>query len=152
MWSVNACRQAVQGGVVVVALAFVVLFSARLARSAADVNEKPLLDVPHRAVVHVYGEKLIAGDKLTDGPDGRPIRIMGEATLVWVDLAPDARYAHDTEYLLITPRGTSISKGQWWPVLNGKPILRNEKPAEIRFPVELHEAPDAKPAGAGRER
>jgi hypothetical protein len=151
MGSVSACRRAVQGGIVVVALTIVVLFSARLARSAADIKgtDKPLLDVPHRAVVHVYGEKLVAGDKLTDGPDGRPIRIMGEATLVWVDLAPDARYAHETEYLLITPRGTSVSKGQWWPVLNGKPILRGEKPAEVRFPIELNEAPERKPAAAG---
>ena len=77
---------------------------------------------------------------------------MGEATLVWVDLAPDARYAHDTEYLLITPRGTSVSKGQWWPVLNGKPILRGEKPSEVRSPIELNEAPDKKPAASGRER
>lgn len=121
--------------------AVVLLLSGRLARSAADEGApEKRLEVPHRAVVKVYGEKLTAADKLSDGDNGRPIRIPGEATLIWVDLQPGARFAHDTEYVLITPRGTSVSKGQWWPVLNGKAILREDKPAEVRFPIELNEA------------
>ena len=65
--------------------------------------------LPHRAVVHVYPEKLTAKDTLVDGPSGKRIEIGGETTLIWVDLAPDARYAHDTEYVLITARGTQVT-------------------------------------------
>jgi hypothetical protein len=75
-----------------------------------------------KPVVHVYSEQLSAKDKLVDGPDGKVIEITSETTLVWVDLVPDARFAHDTEYLLITAEGTKVIKGQWWLVVNGQDV------------------------------
>jgi hypothetical protein len=80
-----------------------------------------------KPAVHVYSETLTAKDNLQDGPDGKAIAITSETKLIWVDLAPWARFAHDTEYLLITSEGTTIIKGQWWPVLNGKAIMRGDE-------------------------
>jgi hypothetical protein len=135
-----AYRRQIGMRILMVVCGMFLLLSGSLARSAADDAGEKRLEVPHRAVVKVYGEKLTPADKLSDGENGRPIRIPGEATLIWVDLQPGARFAHETEYVLITPRGTSVAKGQWWPVLNGKAILREDKPAEVRFPMELNEA------------
>lgn len=100
---------------------------------------KGVSEVPHKAVVHVYDQKLSGSDALTDGPNGKRIEVTGETTLLWVDLNPDARYAHDTEYILINERGSRVVKGQWWPVLNGKDILRGEKNATVAVPIELTE-------------
>ena len=111
--------------------------SADEATKGSNVNE--VKDAPRTAVVHVHPAKLTAKDVLTDGPTGKRIEITGETTLVWVDLHPDGRYAHDTEYVLIGPRGSRVIKGQWWPVLNGTDILRGEKPAAVPFPITVSE-------------
>src|SRR3954471_8384426 len=108
-------------------------FCGRAARSAEEVKA-----VPHRAVVHVCPEKLTAKDTLADGPSGKRIEIGGETTLIWVGLAPDARYAHDTEYVLITARGTQVVKGQWWPVVNGREVLRGEAKGRVEVPIEVN--------------
>src|SRR4051794_38830881 len=123
----------------------IVVATGRPAWSADDAKEADQgTEVPRKAVVHAYPHKLTPRDKLTDGPNGRVIEITAETTLIWVDLHPDARYAHDTQYVLISPRGTRVVDGQWWPVLNGKPVLRGERPADVRFPVELAESPASK--------
>lgn len=114
------------------------LMARRPAWSADDAtNADKVAEVPHKAVVHVYPQELTPRDKLVDGPSGRAIEIRAETTLIWVDLLPDARYAHATQYVLISPRGTRVVDSQWWPELNGKPILRGEPSADVRFPVEL---------------
>ena len=90
------------------------------------------------ANVFVYPEKLTAKDRLTDGPSGGAIEIKGETTLIWVDLLPDARFAHPTEYLLITADGTRVVKGSWRPVLNGKELFtQGTKPYKAEFPIHL---------------
>jgi hypothetical protein len=92
--------------------------------------------VPPKANVFVYPDKLTEKDRLTDGP-GRTIDIRSETTLIWVDLAPDYRFAHPTEYVLISTGGTRVVKGHWWPVLNGKALFRDGKPYKAEFPVKL---------------
>ena len=79
------------------------VFSGQTARSADEVKAEP-----RKAVIHVYAEKLTANDVLADGPSKKRIEITGETTLIWVDLQPGYRYAHDTEYVLITARGTQV--------------------------------------------
>jgi hypothetical protein len=108
------------GWVMVVALCLSVLTGRALS------TEKTTIDRT-KPVVHIYPEKLSSKDKLHDGPDGKIIEIDAETTLIWVDLLPAARFAHDTEYLLVTAKGTKIIKGQWWPVLNGKPLMRGDE-------------------------
>jgi hypothetical protein len=90
-----------------------------------------------KANVFVHPEKLTVKDKLTDGGKGTPIEIKSETTLIWVDLAPDARFAHPTEYVLISAEGTRVVKGTWWPVLNGKALFRDGKPYKADFPMNL---------------
>lgn len=114
-----------------------VLLAGRPVRSAD--GAKGVSDVPLKAVVHVCSQKLSGSDTLTDGPSGKRVEVTGETTLIWVDLSPDARYAHDTEYVLIDAHGSRVVKGQWWPVLNGKDILRGEKSATVTAPIELTE-------------
>jgi hypothetical protein len=94
--------------------------------------------LPMRAEVFVYPHKLTVKDRLTDGSSGKPIEIQGETTLIWVDLMPDARFAHATEYVLISASGTRVVRGQWRPVLNGKELFtQSTKPYQVDFPVKL---------------
>jgi hypothetical protein len=77
--------------------------------------------------VFFYPHELEQTDRLQDGPWGRPIRITGKTMLIWVDLEPGMRYAHPTYYILISPDNIRIERGEWWPVLNDKKILIQEK-------------------------
>jgi hypothetical protein len=92
---------------------------------------------PPKTNVFVYPEKLTEKDKLVDGPSGRVIEIKSETTLIWVDLAPDYRFAHPTEYVLISTAGARVVRGHWWPVLNGKALFRTGKPYQAEFPIKL---------------
>lgn len=92
---------------------------------------------PPKTNVFVHPEKLTEKDKLVDGPGDRVIEIKSETTLVWVDLMPDFRYAHPTEYVLISTEGARVVKGHWWPVLNGKALFRDAKEYKAAFPVKL---------------
>jgi hypothetical protein len=87
--------------------------------------------------VFVYPEKLTEKDKLTDGAGAKEIEIKSESTLIWIDLSPDARFAHPTQYILISTEGARVVKGQWWPVLNGKALFREAKEDQAEFPIKL---------------
>ena len=100
---------------------------------AQDKKDAP----PTGAHVFVHPEKLTAKDVLSFGEKGERIEIKGETTLVYVDLAPDARFAHPTECVLISTEGTKVVKGTWWLALNGKPLFRDGKDYKVGFPVEL---------------
>jgi hypothetical protein len=96
-----------------------------------------------RIQVHLYPQALTPGDSLTDGLDGRELRIHEETFLVWVDLEPDMFFTHETCYILISKREIRIKHGRWWPVLNGKAILLGEHGRyAVISPFEL-------PAGSG---
>jgi hypothetical protein len=90
-----------------------------------------------KAQVFVHSEILTEGDKLSDGANKTPIEIKGETTLIWVDLMPEARFAHPTEYILVSGEGTRIVKGQWWPHLNGKDLFRDGKSSKFETPITL---------------
>lgn len=92
------------------------------ATAADEKKESP----PSGAKVFTHPGKLTSKDKLTDGESNTLIEIKEETVLVWVDLKPDARFAHPAEYVLISASGTRVVKGEWWPVLNGKPLFRGE--------------------------
>lgn len=103
---------------------------------AAEQDQSP----PSKAKVYVYPEKLTAKDKLSFGPGTEQkeiILIKGESTLVYVDLAPDARFAHATQCILISAEGARVIKGNWWLVLNGKGLFRDEKDFKVDFPINL---------------
>jgi uncharacterized Zn-binding protein involved in type VI secretion len=95
---------------------------------------------PVSAKVYVYPEKLTAKDKLSFGPSEeqkKTIPIKGEATLVYVDLMPNARFAHPTQCILISTDGARVIKGDWWLILNGKPLFRDGKDLKVDFPMVL---------------
>lgn len=102
------------------------------ATAADEKKEAP----PKAANVFTYAEKLTSKDKLTDGEKGTAIEIKEDTVLIWVDLMPDARFSHPTEYVLISASGTKVVKGDWWPVLNGKPLFRRGD-AAVDVPVKL---------------
>jgi hypothetical protein len=77
--------------------------------------------------VYFYPQALDTRDTLTDGPGGRTFRIAEDTFLVWVDLEPDMFFTHETCYILISKDRIRIKRGNWWPVLNDKPILHNEQ-------------------------
>src|SRR5262245_15868268 len=96
--------------------------------------------LPNRAKVYVYPEKVTAKDKLSFGPgteQKETIPIRGETTLVYVDLDPDARFAHPTQCILISTEGAQVIKGDWWLVLNGKPLFRDGKDFKVDFPMTV---------------
>ena len=106
--------------------------------SAQDLRAQGELDtIPPRTNVFVYPDKLTEKDKLVDGPGDNVIEIKADTTLIWVDLMPDFRFAHPTEYVLISPLGTQIVRGNWWPVLNGKHLFRDVKNYNVDFPLSL---------------
>src|SRR6266545_3348017 len=93
-----------------------------------------------KARVYVYPNKLTAADKLSFGPgteQNKTIPIKGETTLIYVDLSPDARFAHPTQCILISPDGARVIPGDWWLVLNGKPLFRDGKASQVGFPIDL---------------
>lgn len=99
---------------------------------------KPPLEQPRPvARVFQYHATLKSDDNLQDGENGSAITLDGETTLIWIDRMPEARYAHPTEYVLISGKGTRVVKGDWWPMLNGKPLFRDGQKFQIAFPREV---------------
>jgi hypothetical protein len=95
---------------------------------------------PSKAKVYVYPNKLTAKDKLSfcPGKDQKEtIPIKGDTTLIYVDLAPDARFAHRTQCILVSTEGARVIKGEWWPILNGEDLFRDGKGYEVEFPIDL---------------
>jgi hypothetical protein len=118
------------------AVAVVGLMSRGAPPPAAEQPKGP----PKKAKVYVYPEKLTAKDKLSFGPgteQKEPIPIKEEATLVYVDLMPDAWFAHPTQCILISTGGAQVIKGAWWLVLNGKPLFRDGEDFKVDFPINL---------------
>ena len=94
--------------------------------------------VTDKVDVYAYSHVLNAEDKLTDGPRGRAFKLASDTMLLWVDLMPGGRFAHPTVYIFISPRGTRVERGQWWPVLYGSTILYGKRnPVAITSPVEV---------------
>ena len=77
--------------------------------------------------VYLYPHHLASDDALTDGDTEKLIRLEENTLLIWVDLEPELRFTHTTAYVLISPEGTRVEKGSWWPVLNGRKILHGAK-------------------------
>ena len=122
------------------AIAAALAVSGVMPRGTSPVAAEPDKAPPSKAKVYVYPDKLTAKDKLSFGPgteQKETIPIKGEATLVYVDLAPDARFAHPTQCILVSTEGAQVIKGDWWLVLNGKPLFRDGKEFKADFPVTL---------------
>lgn len=84
----------------------------------------------HKIKIYIYPYPLTKDDRLCDGPVsvGERCFALDNATmLIWVDLMPEARFAHPTAYVLISGRNTRVERGNWWPMLNGKRILLGEQ-------------------------
>jgi hypothetical protein len=106
------------------AAAFALLFCSTLVSAETALGgPDPVQD--RDIEVYVYPHVLTPDDRLTDGRWGWPIPIKDNSLLVWVDMQPLADFAHHTEYVLISGE-TTVFRGQWTPVLNGKPILYGE--------------------------
>lgn len=104
------------------------LIPAFLGAQENEMAVQPAGDIqPDYCHVYFYPHVLNRQDQLQDGPDKRLIPIEGNTLLVWVDLEPEMRFVHRTQYILISKQGIRIIEGQWWPVLNGKMILYGEK-------------------------
>ncbi len=89
-------------------------------------------------LVHIHPKEIGPEDVLTDGDqqDARRFEIAEPTILVWIDLHPDARFAHDTRYILLSASSLRTEAGMWWPVLNGERILYGGQ-GEIEVPLEL---------------
>lgn len=119
------------------ALAVAAAVLSALAVCGSSLRAQERAGPPAGAQVFVYPEKLTPKDRLAFAQKGLPIKITGETTLVWVDLAPGARFAHPTECVLISAEGTRVVKGDWWLVLNGKDLFRDGKGYTVGFPTLL---------------
>jgi hypothetical protein len=111
-----------------------------LSRGASPLTAEPGGGPPSNAEVYVYPEKLTPKDKLSFGPGNeqkKTIPIKRESTLIYVDLAPDARFAHPTQCILISTDGARVVNGNWWLILNGKPLFRDAKAFKVDFPIKL---------------
>jgi hypothetical protein len=109
-------------------------------RGAAPLTAEQDKGPTSKAKVYAYPKKLTAKDKLSFGPgteQKKTIPIKGQTTLVYVDLMPDAWFAHPTQCILISTDGAQVIKGSWWLVLNGKKLFRDEKEYKVDFPINL---------------
>ena len=102
----------------------------------------PALDISGDYIAFSYPEPLGPGDEvgpyapdpippdLTQLPHVIPYDLDGPAWLFWLDLAPYARYAHPTQFVLIDASDGSyvVHDEAWWPVLNGQSLWTD--PAE----------------------
>ncbi len=93
--------------------------------------ELPLISangyIDEKIIIHVYPHELISQDRLADGPAEKLFRIDDTCLLVWVDLLPEAYFAHPTAYLLISRESIRVKHGNWWPILNDKKVLYGEQ-------------------------
>ena len=89
------------------------------------ISENEFID--EKIIIHVYPHELTPQDQLVDGPAEQLFRIGDNCLLVWVDLLPEAFFAHPTAYILISSESIRVEHGDWWPVLNGKSILYGER-------------------------
>mgnify|MGYP000905681768 CR=1 FL=1 len=96
------------------------LFLAALVVSAICCSASLLQADEH---VYAYPVPLKAADRLCDGPVGKPLPFKEGTTFVWIDLMPEAKFAHPTLYVLLIDREAKVVKGQWWPELNGERVL-----------------------------
>ena len=80
-----------------------------------------------RITVHVYPHQLTSRDQLTDGPLEKLYSLYDNCLLIWVDLLPDAFFAHPTAYILISKQNIRVEHGNWWPELNGSRILYGQE-------------------------
>jgi hypothetical protein len=85
----------------------------------------------------VWPKALTADNKLS--VQGKVVVIKGLTTLIWVDLAPGARFAHPAELILISSSGTRVVRADWWPTLNGKDLFRNENQTEVDSPLRVND-------------
>jgi hypothetical protein len=88
---------------------------------------------------HIYPYRLGEGDKLSDGGK-KEFKVKEPTLLIWVDLLAGGKFAHGTEYVLISRSGTRVEKGAWWPVLNGNTLFdtRNNPAVASPFLVDRH--------------
>jgi hypothetical protein len=129
--------QRLVAGLAVVAFCCLVLVAVQPLAGQGDKGEQ---GPTSKAKIYVYPKKVTAKDKLSFGPgkDGKEIPIKGESTLIYVDLAPDARFAHGTQCILISTEGAQVTKGNWWLMLNGEPLFRGEeKDYKVDFPITV---------------
>ena len=78
---------------------------------------------PTTSNVYIYTHELTSKDILKDGTTSTVFKLGNNTLLVWIDLAPGAKFEHATLYLLISDQSIMVNKGKWWPVLNTKTIL-----------------------------
>ena len=92
--------------------------------SPFEMPHSPRNLLPREAIdIYVYPFALTSRDRLQGGPLERLFRIPDHSMLIWVDLLPDAYFAHPTSYILISKQNTWVKHGNWMPVLNGRKIL-----------------------------
>lgn len=83
--------------------------------------------IDNKIVIHVYPHELNSLDQLTDGPAEPLFKMDDNCLLIWIDLLPDAYFAHPTAYILVSKESIRAEHGNWWPILNGKRILYGEQ-------------------------
>jgi hypothetical protein len=107
-------------------LSAVLLFSLALSAQSRIIGRGDSRSAPESVVGYVCPFELNSKDRLQDGQSGRILRLQDNTLLIWVDMEPAARFSHNTAYVLISPEGTRIEEGVWWPVLNGRGILHGK--------------------------
>lgn len=77
-------------------------------------------------IAYLYPVELKQGDVLSDGKHGPSFKIQSDTLFIWVDLMPDADFAHPTKYIFIRDHDKQpivVHDGEWWPYLNGQQVL-----------------------------
>lgn len=108
---------------------FFILFISLMVLSIppAQSQEEPYDSLLDQSVIaYLYPLELKKGDIISDGPHGPQYKIRSDTLFIWVDLMPDADFAHPTKYIFIRDHEkwpVLVRDGEWWPYLNEHPIL-----------------------------
>ena len=71
------------------------------------------------ARLHLLPGAIYPDDQLTDGVDGKPLPILQESIVFWLDLDPKARFHHPTQYVIIGAQGAEVVDGHERPTIRG---------------------------------
>lgn len=71
------------------------------------------------ARLHLLPGEIHPEDQLTDGVDGKPLPILQESIVFWLDLDPKGRFHHSTQYVIIGAQGAEVVDGHERPTIRG---------------------------------
>lgn len=96
------------------------------------------------ARVHVLPRIFMPGEALSDGKEAK-IEIEEPSVVLWIDRKPEAKYVHDTRYVILGARRARVVDGRWWPEIGGRRVDTQLLPMACPQPWEIPDGRSQEP-------